>query len=202
MLNQTSRLTVPESEAYDEEVRYELDPCELKLDEMVEAEPLPETIEGMPASDALTPADRYLELFEHVQSARIFPDSKTFPDCAPKMTPLAILLNYRRAKRYPGFDLKTFVHDHFWLPKDYSKEYVADPNRSLKDHIDSLWPVLTREPQEHIEFSSLLPLPQAYIVPGGRFQETYYWDSYYTMLGWPKAAAMICCAAWRITSRG
>lgn len=208
MLNQTSRLTVPESEAYDEEVRYELDPCELKLDEMVEAEPLPETIEGMPASDALTPADRYLELFEHVQSARIFPDSKTFPDCAPKMTPLAILLNYRRAKRYPGFDLKTFVHDHFYLPKDYSKEYVADPNRSLKDHIDSLWPVLTREPQEHIEFSSLLPLPQAYIVPGGRFRETYYWDSYYTMLGLAESGRndlLRCMAdnfAWMIENYG
>ena len=33
---------------------------ELKLDEMIEAEPEPEMIEGLPASDALTPADRYL----------------------------------------------------------------------------------------------------------------------------------------------
>jgi len=105
MLNQTSRLTISESEAYDENVRYEFDPCELKLDEMVEAEPLPESIEGMPAPDALTPADRYLELYEQVQSSRIFPDSKTFADCAPKTAPLAILLNYRRAKRYPGFNL-------------------------------------------------------------------------------------------------
>ena len=48
-----------------EELRYETDPCELKLDEMIEAEPEPEMIEGLPASDALTPADRYLELFEH-----------------------------------------------------------------------------------------------------------------------------------------
>jgi alpha,alpha-trehalase len=29
----------------------------------------------------------------------------------------------------------------------------------------------------------LLPLPQPYIVPGGRFREIYYWDSYFTMLG-------------------
>jgi alpha,alpha-trehalase len=62
-----------------EELRYETDPCELKLDEMIEAEPEPEMIEGLPASDALTPADRYLELFEHVQSTRLFADSKTFP---------------------------------------------------------------------------------------------------------------------------
>lgn len=208
MLNQTSRLTYSESEAYDENVRYEFDPCELKLDEMVEAEPLPELIEGMPAPDALTPADRYLELYENVQSSRIFPDSKTFADCAPKMTPLAILLNYRRAKRYPGFNLEKFVHDHFHLPKDYSKEYISDPDRSLKDHIDSLWPVLTREPQEHIEFSSLLPLPQSYIVPGGRFRETYYWDSYYTMLGLAESGRndlLRCMAdnfAWMIENYG
>lgn len=39
-----------------------------------------------------------------------------------------------------------------------------------------------REPQDHIPWSSLA-LPQSYIVPGGRFSETYYWDSYFTMLG-------------------
>jgi neutral trehalase len=31
--------------------------------------------------------------------------------------------------------------------------------------------------------SSLLPLPYPYVVPGGRFRELYYWDSYFTMLG-------------------
>ena len=35
-------------------------------------------------------------------------------------------------------------------------------------------------PPEH---SSLLPLPHDYVVPGGRFTELYYWDSYFTMLG-------------------
>ncbi len=166
-----------------EELRYETDPCELKLDEMIEAEPEPEMIEGLPASDALTPADRYLELFEHVQSTRLFADSKTFPDCAPKMDPLDILIRYRKVRRHRDFDLARFVENHFWLPEDYSKEYVSDPGFSLKEHIDNLWPVLTREPQDHIPWSSLLALPQAYIVPGGRFSETYYWSSYFSMLG-------------------
>ncbi|MDU2775866.1 MAG: alpha,alpha-trehalase TreF, partial [Klebsiella grimontii] len=59
----------------DDELRIENDPCyeadpyELKLDEMFDAEPEPEIIEGLPASDALTPADRYLELFAHVQKS-------------------------------------------------------------------------------------------------------------------------------------
>lgn len=173
----------------DDELRIENDPCyeadpyELKLDEMFDAEPEPEIIEGLPASDALTPADRYLELFAHVQKSRIFADSKTFPDCAPKQDPLDILIHYRRVRRTPGFDLRQFVEDHFWLPDSRAEDYVSDPNRSLKEHIDNLWPVLTREPQDHIPRSSLLALPQSYIVPGGRFSETYYWDSYFTMLG-------------------
>jgi neutral trehalase len=29
-------------------------------------------------------------------------------------------------------------------------KYVSDPENSLKEHIDQLWPVLTREPQDHI----------------------------------------------------
>ena len=32
-------------------------------------------------------------------------------------------------------------------------------------------------------YSTLLPLPYSYVVPGGRFREVYYWDSYFTMLG-------------------
>src|SRR5262249_44692964 len=32
-------------------------------------------------------------------------------------------------------------------------------------------------------YSSLLPLPRPFVVPGGRFREVYYWDTYFTMLG-------------------
>ena len=172
-----------EAQTVQPEFCYQTDPYELKLDDMIEVEPEPEMIEGMPASDALTPADRYLELFERVQAARIFADSKTFPDCAPKMEPLDILIRFRQQKRQPGFSLREFVEEHFWMPDKLGSEYVSDPDNTLKEHIDSLWPILTREPQDHIPWSSLLALPQAYIVPGGRFTETYYWDSYFTMLG-------------------
>lgn len=145
MLNQKIQNPNPDELMIEVDLCYELDPYELKLDEMIEAEPEPEMIEGLPASDALTPADRYLELFEHVQSAKIFPDSKTFPDCAPKMDPLDILIRYRKVRRHRDFDLRKFVENHFWLPEVYSSEYVSDPQNSLKEHIDQLWPVLTRE---------------------------------------------------------
>ncbi|HEX5786742.1 MAG TPA: alpha,alpha-trehalase TreF [Woeseiaceae bacterium] len=50
-------------------------------------------------------------------------------------------------------------------------------------HIEALWPQLTRESTNEPPWSSRLPLPYPYVVPGGRFREVYYWDSYFTMLG-------------------
>ena len=99
---------------------------------MFDAEPEPEIIEGLPASDALTPADRYFELFTNVQKSRIFLDSKTFPDCAPKHDPLDILMHYRRVKRTPEFDLRQFVEDNFWLPDSHADDYTSDPKTDAK----------------------------------------------------------------------
>jgi alpha,alpha-trehalase len=43
--------------------------------------------------------------------------------------------------------------------------------------------VLTHDPDRPDPRSTLVPLPYVYVVPGGRFREVYYWDSYFTMLG-------------------
>ena len=42
---------------------------------------------------------------------------------------------------------------------------------------------MTRDEPIVAPYSSLLPLPRPYVVPGGRFRELYYWDSYFVMLG-------------------
>jgi alpha,alpha-trehalase len=54
---------------------------------------------------------------------------------------------------------------------------------TLKAHIAALWPVLTRPPVKAVDGDSALPLDKPFVVPGGRFREMYYWDSYFTMLG-------------------
>src|SRR5690606_1822138 len=54
---------------------------------------------------------------------------------------------------------------------------------NLRAHIDALWPLLTRRSPAPLPHDSLLPLPHPYVVPGGRFREVYYWDSYFTMRG-------------------
>ncbi|WP_442796417.1 alpha,alpha-trehalase TreF [Pandoraea sp. XJJ-1] len=134
-------------------------------------------------SDVLTPADRYQQLFVDVQTQRIFPDSKTFVDCVPTLAPDEILRRYRDDVAKPGFDLARFVSSYFTLERPPASHYVSDPGQGLVDHIDGLWDVLTRLPETHPAYSSLLPLPRPYVVPGGRFHELYYWDSYFTMLG-------------------
>ena len=136
-----------------------------------------------PAPDALTPADRYEELFTEVQSRHVFADSKTFVDCAPRKEPAAILVDYRAQSVQPGFDLAAFVHAHFDVIDRPSSDYVSVPGQPIAAHIEDLWDVLTRHPQAHPPRSSLLQLPHSYLVPGGRFREVYSWDSYFPMLG-------------------
>ncbi|MBL7978607.1 MAG: alpha,alpha-trehalase TreF [Bacteroidetes Order II. Incertae sedis bacterium] len=125
----------------------------------------------------------YGVLFEAVQMARIFPDGKTFVDCTPKSDPKEIVARYLTEKEQLGFDLKTFVTTHFDLPPTFASGFRSDTTQAVQQHISELWPVLTRQPDEAAPFSSLIPLPRPYVVPGGRFGEVYYWDSYFTILG-------------------
>lgn len=121
-------------------------------------------------------------LFNAVQQAKFYPDQKTFADAVPKSNPSSILADWQMQKNQRNFDLKHFVDSNFTLPKEGDK-YVPPAGQSLREHINGLWPVLTRTAQSASQYDSLLPLPKSYVVPGGRFREVYYWDSYFTMLG-------------------
>ncbi|MFN0216869.1 MAG: alpha,alpha-trehalase TreF [Saprospiraceae bacterium] len=123
-------------------------------------------------------------LYEAVQSSGIFPDSKFFPDCSLKSDSANILEDYEKEKTQAGFDLKTFVVAHFDFPETPESNYESG-NKPLQEHLDMVWEVLKREPNLSLNgnHSTLIPLPHPYIVPGGRFREVYYWDSYFTMLG-------------------
>ncbi|SAE60354.1 trehalase [Enterobacter cloacae] len=147
-------------------------------------------------------------LFSDVQSAKLFADQKTFADAVPNSDPLTILADYRMQRRQSGFDLRHFVEVNFTLPGEGEK-YVPPAGQSLREHIDDLWPVLTRTTDKASnKWDSLLPLPKPYVVPGGRFREVYYWDSYFTMLGlaesghWDKISDMVDNFAYEIDAFG
>ncbi|WP_407212402.1 alpha,alpha-trehalase [Enterobacter roggenkampii] len=161
-----------------------------------------------PATQTTSPDILLGPLFNDVQSAKLFPDQKTFADAVPKSDPLMILADYRMQHTQSSFDLRHFVEMNFTLPAEGEK-YVPPAGQSLREHIDDLWPVLTRTTDKASnKWDSLLPLPKPYVVPGGRFREVYYWDSYFTMLGlaesdhWDKISDMVDNFAYEIDTFG
>jgi len=120
------------------------------------------------------------ELFREVQMQRIHNDGKTFVDAVPNQAGRKIVKAYKKARENPDFNLKKFVRENF---NDVTEAagYHADPGNTPYAHIENLWPVLTRQAPSNT--GSLLALPRPYVVPGGRFQEQFYWDSYFIMLG-------------------
>lgn len=75
-------------------------------------------------------------------------------------------------------------------------DFVAEPEgflpkvenvemRAWALEVHSLWKNLSRKVSDHVlehpELHTLLPLPKPVIVPGSRFREVYYWDSYWVI---------------------
>lgn len=138
-------------------------------------------LHAQPAS----PDKLFGELFRDVQMNKVFEDGKTFVDCIPKRSPASIMEDYAKIKGKKP-DLKKFVEENFQLPYTPQLNYIQQ-EKDINAHINNVWGLLRREPDNPSEGSSLLPLPYPYIVPGGRFREIYYWDAYFTMLGLKEA---------------
>ncbi|WP_336363542.1 alpha,alpha-trehalase TreF [Halalkalicoccus salilacus] len=122
------------------------------------------------------------ELFETVQLSGTFSDSKTFVDAVPDRELEEIRERFEREHEKPDFDIEEFVLESFTLPED--PVTAADPSMlSMEWYIDGLWPHLIRDPSEEHEWSTLLSVPCRYVIAGGRFRESYYWDTYFTAIG-------------------
>ncbi|MFT3978072.1 MAG: alpha,alpha-trehalase TreA [Sphingomonas bacterium] len=127
------------------------------------------------------PSALFGPLFEAVQRARLFADSKTFADAAPRRSPAAILADWQAAPAAGPVALRAFVAANFEIPTE--RRDLPASGEDLADHIAHLWPCLTRPPLPAREGESALAVARRHVVPGGRFRELYYWDSYFTMLG-------------------
>jgi alpha,alpha-trehalase len=74
--------------------------------------------DSLPAPQKSPPDILLGPLFNDVQSARLFPDQKTFADAIPKSDPMMILADYRMQHTQSGFDLRHFVEMNFTLPAE------------------------------------------------------------------------------------
>ncbi|KAH9685214.1 Trehalase [Citrus sinensis] len=100
-------------------------------------------------------------------------------------------------------DFKEFMHEYFdgagndlvyAEPPDFVPEpdgflpKVKNPQvRAWALEVHALWKNLSRRVScsvsERPEFHTLLPLPGPVVIPGSRFREVYYWDSYWVIRG-------------------
>lgn len=69
-----------------------------------------------------------------------------------------------------------------FLAKFKSKEAIK-----LVKHIHNLWFELTREAASSVSTHplqhTLVPVPHPFVIPGDRFREAYYWDTYWSIEG-------------------
>lgn len=152
--------------------------------------------------------ERLGELLFAVQQGRVYDDGKTFLDLVPARRLKSIREEYNLLKGDPSFDLRDFVSRHFYDASTgvYEREYTTDPSHTPIEHIEHLWQFLER--RNRVTRGSLLALPHAYVVPGGRFNEQFYWDSYFIMLGlasgdrWERVEGMVKNCAFQLRKYG
>lgn len=146
-------------------------------------------------------------LLHAVQTSGLFKDSKTFVDMSLKASQDKILSEFSKLQQQytdviPKDTLAEFVNTYFsgpgdeflpWTPSDLPRipsflEGVKDPR--LYDFgwdLCNIWKDLGRKIKSDLlnqtDRYSLLYLPNPFIVPGGRFRETYYWDTYWVIKG-------------------
>src|SRR5947199_8519885 len=91
------------------------------------------------------PAHDLGPLFQDVQLAGIFPDSKTFVDARPLLAPAELASRYMAARGSAGFSLQRFVEQSFELPRPVGQGFHADPARPMEDHIREIGRASCRE---------------------------------------------------------
>jgi alpha,alpha-trehalase len=129
-----------------------------------------------------TPAELFGPLLSRVQERGILEDGKTFVDAVPRRPIADIMADFRKLTGGDA-ELKQFVEENFSLPASGKPIVAARPAIPLREHIRLMWSDLAREPDEGADNSSALPVGHRHVVPGGRFREIYYWDSFFTLLG-------------------
>ncbi|EJW81809.1 trehalase, partial [Wuchereria bancrofti] len=144
-------------------------------------------------------------LLEAVQKANIFHDCKHFVDMPLKIDAESTLHDWHELIESGQIDdnsLRHFVESHFdepggeldtCEPSDFDPEYnkfesINSPSyRQWAKELHRKWPTLCRKVSDRViadpEKFSLIPLPKPFVVPGGRFREMYYWDSFFTIKG-------------------
>ncbi|VDO23612.1 unnamed protein product [Haemonchus placei] len=144
-------------------------------------------------------------LLDTVQRSNIFSDCKHFVDMSLKHDAETTLVRWealRSAGPVTPDRLREFITEFFnepenelvecepedWDPMNDVFHYIRDPNyRSFAFALHRRWPTLHRTISENVkvrpERYSIISVPNPFVIPGGRFREIYYWDSFFIIKG-------------------
>ncbi|PAV62606.1 hypothetical protein WR25_26434 [Diploscapter pachys] len=143
-------------------------------------------------------------ILKTVQDSHMFPDSKYFVDMPLKLDPITTLRHFDELgeKAMDIAVLREFVFSHFSQPGTELVEvtppdWVEFPSNFLKIHdyhhrrwalhLHRIWKDLCRKVKDDVRTNqdrySLLYVPHPFIIPGGRFREFYYWDTFWILKG-------------------
>eukprot|EP01123_Difflugia_compressa_P011080 TRINITY_DN4290_c0_g1_i1.p1 TRINITY_DN4290_c0_g1~~TRINITY_DN4290_c0_g1_i1.p1 ORF type:complete len:594 (-),score=87.12 TRINITY_DN4290_c0_g1_i1:61-1842(-) len=142
------------------------------------------------------------EILASIQNANIFEDSKTFVDMPLKHDPETVIEAFNNISIKNYSSLVQFLSENFlpagseltsWVPSDFVAfppfiSKIQDANyRAFAQILNKMWTSLGKQlipdvainPQRY----SMISQKRPFIVPGERFNEFYYWDSYWIIKG-------------------
>lgn len=145
-------------------------------------------------------------LLQKIQMSHIYADSKTFVDMKLKQSPektLKIFDEFIAKNPDPSnTELQKWIEENFeepgsefeyWYPDDFTKtptvlNKIHDKGLlNFASELNGIWTELGRkikkEVKDNDELYSIVYVENPMIVPGGRFREFYYWDSYWVIRG-------------------
>ncbi|KAG2009792.1 trehalase [Coprinopsis cinerea AmutBmut pab1-1] len=145
-------------------------------------------------------------LLQTVNIAHVYPDDKTFVDKPTSKPPQEVLNDFRNistnttygqvvafleeAFSGEGLELEPLTLQNF-NPEPAFLNNVTNPLvRAFSQAVHTFWTQLIRGTNQETVCgntgrceSTLIPLNHTFVVPGGRFREQYYWDSFWILEG-------------------
>jgi len=142
------------------------------------------------------------EILKAIQDSGIYIDSKTFVDMPLKSDPEEIMKEFKQLKNHSLSTLVQFLSDHFlsagsellsWTPPDWVEQPQFIQNIKTEEYkqfaiqVNAMWKALGKQLIPDVQLNpqrySILPQKNPFIVPGERFHEFYYWDSFWIIRG-------------------
>ncbi|CAO3637173.1 unnamed protein product [Mucor fragilis] len=142
-------------------------------------------------------------ILKTVQLARVFADSKTFVDMPTAKSEAQVIESFNQlgGTNATKDQVMQFLNENFLpagtevklltnitIPELSWIDSIADPEyRGWLSTLNKAWGNLTFAFDDTALcdecVSSTLPVSRPFVVPGGRFREFYYWDSYFVIKG-------------------